>query len=53
VTGGVVALAAPWLAVLGAVAGLVARLKIEIVRHEDVKPEDQDKPDQPAEPPMM
>jgi hypothetical protein len=34
VTGGVVALAAPWLAVLGAIAGLLARVKIEIVRQE-------------------
>lgn len=51
VTGGVVALAAPWLAILGAVAGLVARVKIEIVRQEEVKPDDQVKPDEP--PPMM
>jgi hypothetical protein len=53
VTGGVVALAAPWLAILGAVAGLVARVKIEIVRQEEVKPEEQAKPDEPAEPPPM
>jgi hypothetical protein len=32
VGGGVVALAAPWLAVLGAITGLMARVKIEIVR---------------------
>jgi hypothetical protein len=32
VAGGVVALAAPWLAALGAIAALVARVKIEIVR---------------------
>jgi len=30
--GGAVALAAPWLAILGAIAALVARVKIEIVR---------------------
>jgi hypothetical protein len=30
--GGIVALAAPWLVVLGALAGMVAKLKIEIVR---------------------
>jgi hypothetical protein len=30
--GGAVALAAPWLAMLGALAALVARVKIEIVR---------------------
>lgn len=35
VAGGVVALAAPWLAALGAIAALVARIKIEIVREED------------------
>lgn len=37
VAGGVVALTAPWLAVLGAVAGLVAKVKLEVVREE--KPE--------------
>lgn len=31
VTGGVVVLAAPWLAILGALAALVARVKVEIV----------------------
>ncbi len=36
--GGVVALAAPWLAVLGAFAALVARVKIEVVR--EVKDDD-------------
>lgn len=30
--GGVVAVAAPWLAIIGAVAGLVSRVKIEIAR---------------------
>jgi hypothetical protein len=34
VAGGVVALAAPWLAALGAIAALVARVKIEIVREQ-------------------
>lgn len=34
VTGGIVALAAPWLVALGALAGMVAKLKIEIVRQE-------------------
>ena len=33
--GGAVALAAPWLAILGALAALVARVKIEIVRDGD------------------
>ncbi|HEY4199343.1 MAG TPA: DUF4342 domain-containing protein [Devosiaceae bacterium] len=32
--GGVVALAAPWLALLGAVAGVLARVRIEVVRQE-------------------
>lgn len=53
VTGGVVALTAPWLAVLGAVAGLVARLRIEIVRHEKVEPESEGEPEEPAGPPPM
>ncbi|MDP1732608.1 MAG: DUF4342 domain-containing protein [Devosia sp.] len=48
VTGGVVALAAPWLAVLGAVAGLLARVKIEIVRQERPD-EDAGKPDEPRD----
>lgn len=53
VTGGVVALAAPWLAVLGAVAGLVARLRIEIVRHDEGRPENEAEPEEPVEPPPM
>lgn len=44
VTGGVVALAAPWLAVLGAVTGLVARVKIEIVRVGDDEDDDEEEP---------
>jgi hypothetical protein len=43
VTGGVVALAAPWLAVLGAVAGLLTRVKIEVVRQEPRSDETADK----------
>ena len=34
VTGGIVALTAPWLVVLGALAGIVAKLRIEIVRQD-------------------
>ena len=51
VAGGLVALSAPWLAILAAVAGLVGRVKIEVVR--EVKPEDETetKPDEPVEPP--
>lgn len=33
--GGVVALAAPWLAIIAAIAGLVTKVKIEIVRAEE------------------
>jgi phage terminase large subunit-like protein len=35
VAGGVVVLAAPWLAILGAVAGLLSKVRIEIVRDEE------------------
>ncbi|MFZ4814147.1 MAG: DUF4342 domain-containing protein [Phototrophicaceae bacterium] len=38
VVGGVMALAAPWLAALGAIAALVTRMRIEIVREVE-KPE--------------
>jgi len=34
VVGGVAALAAPWLAVIAAVAGLVAKVRIEVVRQD-------------------
>jgi hypothetical protein len=37
VAGGVLTLGAPWLALLAAVAGLVARVKIEIVREPDTE----------------
>jgi hypothetical protein len=33
VTGGIVALTAPWLVALGALAGMVAKLKVEVVRN--------------------
>lgn len=42
VAGGVVALGAPWLAVLGALAGLLAKVRIEIVRQEAIRPGDED-----------
>jgi hypothetical protein len=35
VAGGVVALAAPWLAIIAAVAGVAARIKLEVVREID------------------
>jgi hypothetical protein len=34
VAGGVVAIASPWLAAIGAIAGLVSKVKLEIVRQE-------------------
>jgi hypothetical protein len=34
VAGGVVALAAPWVAVIAAIAGLLGKVKLEIVRTE-------------------
>lgn len=43
VAGGVLTLGAPWLALLAAVAGLVARVKIEVVRETDTRP-DEEKP---------
>jgi hypothetical protein len=36
VAGGVLTLGAPWLALLAAVAGIVARVKIEVIRESDV-----------------
>lgn len=42
--GGVVALAAPWLVILGGVAGLLAKVKIEVVRT-DAPEDDAKKPD--------
>jgi len=35
VVGGVVVLAAPWLAILGALAGLLAKVRIEVIRDAD------------------
>lgn len=43
VAGGLVALSAPWLAIIAGVAGLVAKVKLEVVRREPAEtPEDQD-----------
>jgi hypothetical protein len=39
VAGGVLTLGAPWLALLAAVAGLVARVKIEVVREAQALPD--------------
>jgi hypothetical protein len=40
--GGVVALAAPWLAAIGAIAGLAAKVKLEIIRNDEGGGNDQD-----------
>ncbi len=44
VIGGVVVLTAPWLAILGALAGLLVKVRLEVVREEkhDAGPEDDD-----------
>lgn len=42
--GGVVALAAPWLVILGGVAGLLAKVKIEVIRT-DASEDDVKKPE--------
>ena len=44
--GGVVVLTAPWLAAIGAIAGLAARVKVEIVR-DDAGDDSADKPGDP------
>jgi hypothetical protein len=46
VAGGVLTLGAPWLALLAAVAGLVARVKLEVVR--DVEMQAEVKPADPS-----
>lgn len=43
--GGVVAVAAPWLAIIGAVAGLVGRVKIEVARTDQPDPDAHTEPD--------
>lgn len=42
VIGGVVVLTAPWLAILGALAGLLVRVRLEVVREEKPKDHDDD-----------
>lgn len=44
VASGVVALAAPWLAVLGVIAALVTRVTVEVVREVEEDSDDGDKP---------
>jgi hypothetical protein len=45
VAGGVLALAAPWLAIIGVLAALVTRVKVEVVREETNAEEGNDKKD--------
>lgn len=44
VAGGVVAIAAPWLAVIAAIAGLLGKVKLEVVRTEPPKTDPGDNP---------
>ena len=45
VAGGVVAIAAPWVAVIAAVAGLVAKVKLEIIRADPTEPASTQEPE--------
>ena len=54
VGGGLVVLSAPWLAIIGGVAGLVTKLRLEVVRSappETGQTDDGPAEDKPAEPP--
>ncbi len=44
VIGGVVVLTAPWLAILGALAGLLVRVRLEVIREEKPGQDDNDDP---------
>ena len=48
VAGGILTLGAPWLAILAAVAGLVAKIKLEVTRDTAPPPEAFTKTDNPA-----
>lgn len=47
VVGGVVVLAAPWLAILGGLAGVLAKVKIEVIRDVEVDASEADADDKP------
>ncbi len=47
VVGGVVVLAAPWLAILGGLAGVLAKVKIEVIRDVEVNGGETDAEDAP------
>ena len=51
VAGGILTLGAPWLAILAAVAGLVANVRLEVTRDEAEPKADAEKDDSPAPPP--
>lgn len=51
VGGGLVVLSAPWLAIIAGVAGLVTKIKLEVVRVEKVQPGEEPKPADQADPP--
>lgn len=53
VGGGLVVLSAPWLAMIAGVAGLVTRIKLEVIRKEPPEAEatQPPPPDEPPEPP--
>lgn len=55
IAGGVVVLAAPWLAVIGVIAAMVTKVKVEVERDEETPPADtpaETPPVTPAEPPQ-
>jgi len=47
VVGGVVVLAAPWLAILGGLAGVLAKVKIEVIRDAETETGEPDAEDAP------
>jgi len=50
VVGGVVMLAAPWLAILGGLAGVLAKVKIEVIRDANADDGEGDAEDAPKKP---
>lgn len=55
IAGGVVVLAAPWLAVIGVIAAMVTKVKVEVERDEEAPPAEtpaETPPVTPAEPPQ-
>lgn len=50
VAGGIVALTAPWLAIIAGVAGLVTKIKLEVVRREPSGDDEDDDDDEAPKP---